>query len=127
MCDCFPQPVGGRHAKKRDALLTVELGTKVPDDARQTAKGTAVRYRLDESDRTLDIDDNGTWHIGPGRTKVVLELGFGQLDLQPGAGQVVVNGGHGQIIVHPSEGQVVLFAGRGQIILDGEKIHDGQE
>ena len=54
-----------------------------------------MRYEFTESDRTLEIDADGTWHIGSG---------------------------NGQVIIHSSNGQVVVHSGRGQVIVDGEVV-----
>ena len=52
------------------------------------------------SDRVLEIDPDGAWHIGPGR------------------GQVYVSPGPGQVIVHPGQGQVIIIPGQGQVIVE---------
>ena len=67
-------------------------------------------YVFPGSDRVLEIDPDGAWHIGPGT---------GQVYISPGAGQVIVHPGQGQVIVSPGQGQVVVKkGGTGQVIVD---------
>ena len=67
-------------------------------------------YEFSGSDRVLEIDSDGAWHIGPGR---------GQVYISPGAGQVIVHPGQGQVIVSPGQGQVIVKkGGTGQVIVD---------
>ena len=70
-------------------------------------------YRFEESDRSLEIDSDGTWHIGSGNGKV---------ELHPCNGQVVVHSGNGQVIVRPRNGQVIVHTGSGQLIVDGRVV-----
>ena len=63
-----------------------------------------MQYTFPESDRTLEIDHEGTWHISSGNGKV---------ELHPGDGQA---------IVHPCNGQVVITSGSGQVILNGQIV-----
>ena len=66
-------------------------------------------YEVPGSDRVLEIDSEGAWHIGPGR---------GQVYVSPGMGQVVVHPGQGQVIVRPGQGQVIVEkGGTGQVIV----------
>ena len=59
-------------------------------------------YEFPGSDRVLEIDSEGAWHIGPGR---------GQVYVSPGTGQVIVHPGQGQVIVNPGQGQVIVRKG----------------
>ena len=66
-------------------------------------------YEFPGTDRVLEIDSDGAWHIGPGR---------GQVYVSPGVGQVIVHPGQGQVIVLPGQGQVVVEkGGTGQVIV----------
>ena len=66
-------------------------------------------YEFPGSDRVLEIDSDGAWHIGPGR---------GQVYISPGAGQVMVHPGQGQVVVSPGQGQVIVKkGGTGQVIV----------
>ena len=65
-------------------------------------------YESPSTDRVLEIDSDGAWHIGPGR---------GQVYVSPGVGQVTIHPGQGQVIVMPGQGQVVVEkGGTGQVI-----------
>lgn len=67
-------------------------------------------YEFPGSDRVLEIDSDGAWHIGPGQ---------GQVYVSPGAGQVIIHPGQGQVIVNPGQGQVIVRkGGTGQVIVD---------
>ncbi len=56
-------------------------------------------YEFPGTDRVLEIDSDGAWHIGPGRGQVYVSPGVGQVIVMPGQGQVVVEkGGTGQVI-----------------------------
>ena len=67
-------------------------------------------YRFPGSDRVLEVDSHGAWHIGPGT---------GQVYVSPGAGQVIVHPGQGQVVVSPGQGQVIVKkGGTGQVIVD---------
>ena len=72
-----------------------------------------MKYTFPGSDRTLEIDQEGTWYISAGNRKV---------ELHPGNGQAVIHPFNGQVIIHPSNGQVIVNSGRGQIVLDGQVI-----
>ena len=67
-------------------------------------------YEFPGSDRVLEIDSDGVWHIGPGT---------GQVHIFPGTGQVIVHPGHGQVIVGPGQGKVIVKkGGTGQVIVE---------
>ena len=69
-----------------------------------------------DSDRTIEVDPDGTLRVGPGRGKV---------DLDPGSGQVFLHAANGQVIVNAGEGQVIVnTVGKGQIIVDGQLIRN---
>ena len=63
-------------------------------------------YDFPGTNRVLEINSEGAWHIGPGR------------------GQVYVSPGVGQVIVHPSQGQVIILPPQWQVV--GEKGGTGQ-
>ena len=67
-------------------------------------------YEIPNSDRVLEVDSDGAWHIGPGR---------GQVYISPRAGQVIVHPGQGQVIASPGQGQVIVRkGGTGQVIVE---------
>ena len=67
-------------------------------------------YEFPGSDRVLEIDSHGAWHIGPGT---------GPVHISPGEGQVIVHPGQGQLVVSPGQGQVIVKkGGTGQVIVD---------
>ena len=68
-------------------------------------------YEFPGSDRELEIDSDGAWHIGPGRGQVYVSPGVGQVIIHPGQGQVVIKSGQGQV--------VVTKEGPGQVIVQG--------
>ena len=57
-------------------------------------------YEFPGSDRVLEIDSDGAWHIGPGRGQVYLSPGPRQVIARPGQGQVIVTPGQGKAIVN---------------------------
>ena len=68
-------------------------------------------YEFPGTDRELEIDSDGAWHIGPGRGQVYVFPGVGQVIVRPGQGQVVVKSGQGQVVVTKD--------GPGQVIVEG--------
>ena len=70
-------------------------------------------YTFPESERTLEIDSEGTWYIGPGN---------GRVELRCGNGQAIIHPANGQVIIHAGNGQVIIQSGNGQVILDGRVI-----
>lgn len=69
-----------------------------------------------DSDRTIEVDPDGTLPVGPGRGKVDVDPGSGQVFLHAANGQVIVNAGNGQVIVRT--------VGKGQVIVDGELLRN---
>lgn len=68
------------------------------------------------SDRTIEVDPDGTLHIGPGR---------GRVEVDPGSGQVLLHAASGQVIVNAGDGQVILkTVGKGQVIFDGQLVRN---
>ena len=61
-----------------------------------------------DSDRTIEIDPDGTLRV---------EASCGKVDLDPGSGQVFLHAANGQVIVHAGDGQVIVnTVGKGQLI-----------